>query len=132
MQRKEPKEMMTRVKTFAERARAEVERIKAKEAAEKQRLQERLAELSRDAARRREEAEAEERRQQEARRAERERVKEEDLKHTVFNSWVANGGVPGEFEAAWPELKAEVLKRRTLENEDAARKLQRASGVSRI
>ena len=124
--------MSRRDKTFAERARAEVERIKAKEAAENQRLEERLAELSRDAARRREEAEAEEKRQQEARRAERERAKEEDLKRTVFNRWVANGGAPKEFEAAWPELKAEVLKRRTLANEDESRKLQRASGVSRI
>jgi hypothetical protein len=45
---------------------------------------------------------------------------------------VANGGAPTEFEAAWPELKAEVLKRRALENEDEAHRLKRASGISRI
>ena len=40
----------------------------------------------------------------------------------MSDSWVANGGAPPEFGAAWAELKAEVLKRRTLENEDEARR----------
>lgn len=109
-----------------------VERIKAEKAAEEQRLQDRLAELERAAIERREEAKAEEKRQEEARRAERQKAKEEGLKRAMFNSWVAKGGAPGEFEEAWPELKAEHLKRRTLEDEDEARKLQRISGVSRI
>lgn len=90
------------------------------------------ARLSRGAAKHREETKAEEKRQQEARRAERERAKEDDLKRTVFQSRVANGGAPTEFEAAWPELKAEILERHALEKEDEARKLQQASGVSRI
>jgi hypothetical protein len=50
----------------------------------------------------------------------------------MFNTWVAQGGAPGEFEAAWPSLRAEELKRRTLEGENTGREVQRASGVSRI
>ena len=123
---------MTRKRSFEERARAEVERIKAEKAAEEQRLQDRLAELKREATERREAAEAEERREREARQAERQKAKEERLKHAMFDSWVAKGGTPGEFEAAWPDLKAEHLKRRPLEDEHEARMLRRASGVSRI
>ena len=82
---------MGRRKTFEERAREEVERIKAEEAAE-----------------------------------------EERTKRVAFNSWVASGGAPGEFEAAWPNLKREMLTQRTLEADTQARHLQRTSGVSRI
>jgi hypothetical protein len=68
-----------------------------------------------------------------ARRLEAGRLAAEDReKRAMFNSWVAQGGAPGEFEAAWPSLRAEELKRRTLEGENAGREVKRASGVSRI
>jgi hypothetical protein len=68
------------------------------------------------------------------RRSQEEKAKgeEERTKRAVFNSWVANGGAPSEFEAAWPSLKREMLTLRTLEQDSQARKLQRTSGVSRI
>ncbi len=118
-----------------ERARAAVERIKAEQAAEEKRIEGRLAELRREAEKRRE-GEAAEERKRAARRAEREaqgqRAEEERVKREMFGSWVANGGAPSEFEAAWPEIKAERLKRLTLENENEARELHRARGISRI
>jgi hypothetical protein len=113
---------MSRRKSFEERAREEVERIKAQEAAEEERKQERMRELAEEARQHREAQAAEERKREE----------EERTKRAVFNSWVANGGAPGEFEAAWPELRAEMLKRRTIEQDSQARQQQRSSGVSRI
>jgi hypothetical protein len=71
-------------------------------------------------------------------RAEVERIKEERIAEEVrtkcvaFNSWVAKGGAPSEVEAAWPNLKREMLTKRTLEHDSQARQLQRTSGVSRI
>jgi hypothetical protein len=130
---------MSRRKSFEERAREEVERIKAQEAAEEERKQERMRELA-DEARQRREAEAAEERKREAerdaklRRSQEEKAKaeEEHTKRAMFNTWVANGGTPAEFEAAWPNLRREMLTQRTLEQETQARQLQRTSGVSRI
>jgi hypothetical protein len=130
---------MVRKGLFEERARAEVERIKAVQAAEEERKQERMRKLAEEARERREAQAAEERRRQDERntklrRSQQERVQgeEERTKRVAFNSWVANGGAPSEFEAAWPILKREMLTQRTLEQETQARQLQRASGVSRI
>jgi hypothetical protein len=130
---------MGRKGTFEERARAEVERIKGEKAAEEERKQERMRELAEEARERREAQAAEERRRKAERDAkmrhsqeEKARGEEERRKRAVFNSWVANGGSPGEFEAAWPNLKREMLTQRTLERETQARQLQRTSGVSRI
>jgi hypothetical protein len=75
----------------------------------------------------------EERARAEAERIKAERVAEEErTKRVAFNSWVANGGAPEEVEAAWPELRAEMLKWRTLERDSQAGHLQRTSGVSWI
>jgi hypothetical protein len=130
---------MSRRKSFEERAREEVERIKAQEAAEEERKQERMRELAEEARQHREAQAAEERKREAERdaklrrsREEKANVEEERTKRAVFNSWVANGGAPGEFEAAWPELRAEMLKRRTIEQDSQARQQQRSSGVSRI
>ena len=130
---------MSRRKSFEERAREEVACIKAEEAAEEERKQERMMELAEEASKRRE-AEAAEKRRREAerdaklRRSQEEKAKaeEEHTKRAMFNTWVANGGSPEEFEAAWPNLRREMLTQRTLEEETRARQLQRASGVSRI
>ena len=130
---------MGRKGSFEERARAEVERIKGEKAAEAERKQARMRELAEEARERRE-AESEKERKREAERnaklrrtqEEKARGEEERTKRAMFNSWVANGGSPGEFEAAWPNLKREMLTQRTLERETQARQLQRTSGVSRI
>ncbi len=122
-------------RTFEERARAEVERIKGEERAKEERFQARLEELREDARRQRE-AEAERERQEKARRAQQREearaAEEEREKRTVFRSWVANGGAPGDFEAAWPDLRAETLRRRTVEAESAARGASRRSAHSSI
>jgi hypothetical protein len=86
------------------------------------------------------EAEAAEERKREAERnaklrrsrEETAKAEEERTKRVVFNSWVANGGAPSEFEAACPNLRQEMLTKRTLEHDSQARQLQRTSGVSRI
>lgn len=94
-----------------------------------------MAELRKDARKQRE-ADAERERQQKVERArrleERRQAAEDRDKRAMFNTWVAPGGAPGEFEVAWPSLRTEELKRRTLAGENAAREGQRASGVSRI
>jgi hypothetical protein len=43
------------------------------------------------------------------------KVEAEHTKRAMFNTWVANGGSPTEFEAAWPNLRREMLTQRTLE-----------------
>ena len=125
---------MTR-KSCEERAREEVARIKNEERAEEKRKQKRMQELRADSDKRRE-AEAAEERKREARRAqeqaERERVEDEQMKARVFRSWTANGGTAGEFEAAWPRIKADMLKQRTIEHETRAREDMRMSSHSRI
>jgi hypothetical protein len=130
---------MSRRKSFEERAREEVERIKQQKAAEEERLQERMRELAKEARERRE-AEAEKERRREAERQAKLRsaqeegaqAEEERVKRQMFNSWVANGGSPGEFEAAWPNLRREMLTQRTLKREAGAREAHRAASHSRI
>jgi hypothetical protein len=107
-----------------ERACAEVERIKAKEAEREQRLQARMTELAEEAREHREAEAAEERKREAERdaklrrsREETAKAEEERTKRVVFNSWVANGGAPSKFEAAWPNLRQEMLTQRTLEVE---------------
>ena len=130
---------MVRKGSFEEQARAEVERIKAERAAEEVRKQERMRELAEEARQHREAQAAEERRREaerhaKLRRSQEEKAKgeEERTKRAMFNTWVANGGSPSEFEAAWPNLRREMLTQRTLEHDSQARQLQRTSGVSRI
>jgi hypothetical protein len=130
---------MGRRKSFEERAREEVERIKAEEAAEEERKAERMRELAKEARERREAEAAEERKRKAERDAKLRRVHEEESraaeersKRLVFNTWVANGGAPGEFEAAWPNLRREMLTQRTLEREAGAREAHRAASHSRI
>jgi hypothetical protein len=130
---------MSRKGSFEDRARAEVERIKAEKSAEEEHKQKRMKELAEQARKSREAEAAEERRRQDERnaklrRSRQERVHGEEMraKRAMFNTWVANGGSPGEFEDAWPNLRREMLTQRTLEQETQARQLQRISGVSRI
>jgi hypothetical protein len=126
---------MTIHKSFEQRAREEVERIKREERAEEERRQKRMEELRVESDKRREAKAAEERRR-EARRAqeqaERERVEDERMKAGVFRSWTANGGSAAEFEDAWPGIKADLLKQRTIEQETRSREEMRISSHSRI
>ncbi len=78
--------------------------------------------------------EGEERREQERREQERERARREKneaemgrLKAENRQRYLSSGGTEAEFEAAWPEMKAEILKRRTLEAEEETRR-QTAEG----
>jgi hypothetical protein len=130
---------MARKGSFEERARAEVERIKAEKAAEEERKEERMKELAKEARERREAEAAEERKRKAERDAKLRRTQEEEskaeeerVKRQIFNSWVANGGSPGEFEAAWPNLRREMLTQRTLKREAGAREAHRAASHSRI
>ena len=130
---------MSRTNSFEERAREEVARIKAEEAAEDQRKQERMRELAKEARERREAEAAEERkhkaeREAKLRRTEEEKGKAEErrAKEGARRQWKASGGTEAAFEGAWPSMREEMLKRRTLERETQARQLQQARGVSRI
>jgi hypothetical protein len=115
---------MGRKGSFEERARAEVDRTKSDRDAEEQRKQERMRELVEEDREHREAQAAEERRQEaelnaKLRRSQEEKAKgeEERTKRVAFNSWVGNGGAPSEFEAAWPGLRTEMIRRRTLEHD---------------
>ena len=126
--------MDTRRESFEERARAEVERIKAKEAAEEERKQDRMRELAKQASEHRE-AEAEKERNRKAERDTKLRqVQEEEGKaeEGARRQWKVSGGTEAAFEGAWPSMWAEMLKWRTVDAERGAREDQRASGVSRI
>ena len=126
---------MTIHKSFEQRAREEVERIKNEERAEEERKQKRMEELRAESDKRRE-AEAAEERRRKARRAEeqaeRERVQDEKKKARVFRNWTANGGSAAQFEDAWPEIKADMLKQQTIEQETRAREAMRMGSHSRI
>jgi hypothetical protein len=84
----------------------------------------------------RREAEAAEERKREARpakeRAERQQVEDERMKARVLRSWMANGGTAAEFEDTWPEIKADMLKQQTVEQETRAREGMRMGAHSRI
>jgi hypothetical protein len=60
------------------------------------------------------------------------KAEEERSKRAMFNSRVANGGAPGDFEAAWPNLRREMLAQRTLEREAGAREAHRAASRSAV
>jgi hypothetical protein len=60
------------------------------------------------------------------------RKRENEMKNRAHRTWIAAGGTEGEFEDAWPTLRTEMLKRRTLEDDANARASQRRSGVSSL
>lgn len=113
---------MGRNGSFERRAREEVERIKAEEAAEEERKQARMRELSEQARELRETAAAEERRRKEERDAElrhsqgkKAEAEERLAKNSARRRWIASGGTGTAFERAWPSMWEEMLKRRILE-----------------
>ena len=55
--------------------------------------------------------------------------REQEMKDSARRAWTASGGTEGEFEEEWPSLRTEMLKRRTLENEEQARTAQRRRNI---
>jgi hypothetical protein len=130
---------MGRNRSFEKRARQEVERIKAEEAAEEERKQERLRELSEQAREHREAEAAEERRRNEERDAKLRRSQEEKAereqrlaKDSARRSWTASGGTEAAFDQAWASMWEEMLKRRTVDADGRAREAMARSGISGI
>jgi len=60
------------------------------------------------------------------------RRRENEMRDRARRTWTTAGGTGGEFEEAWPSLRTEMLKRRTLEDDANARTAQRRSGVSSL
>jgi DNA repair exonuclease SbcCD ATPase subunit len=130
---------MTIKKSFEQRAREEVERIKAQKAAEVERKQARMRELSEQARKYREAEAAEQRKREAERNAKLRRVQEEEARSEerrartlAIHRWKANGGTEAAFDKAWPSMWQKLLKGRTMDGESRAREGQRISGVSRI
>jgi hypothetical protein len=98
-----------------------------------------MRELAEQARERREAEAAEERRRKEARDAkhrhshEGKAKREERLARDLAKRrWKATGGTEAAFEEAWPSMWEEMLKRRTLDADSAAREAMARSNVSRI
>jgi hypothetical protein len=126
-------------KSFENRAREEVERIQAEEAAKEERKQARMRELADQAREHREAEAAKERRRKEERDAKLMRSQEEKAqfeerlaKVSARRSWKASGGTEAAFDQAWPSMWEEMLKRRTIDADGRAREEMARSGVSRI
>ena len=123
---------MSRTRPFEERARAEVERIKAAEAEKEASFRERMDELAEQAkARRQDEEQAEAERNRAAtaeqrRRAEQEQARREQAeKASARHAWVADGGAEAAFEEAWPTLRDQARARRVMNADERARVEQR-------
>jgi hypothetical protein len=130
---------MGRNRSFERRAREEVERIKAQEAAEEERNQARMMELAEQARERREAVAAEERRGKEVRHAklrhsqeEKAEVEERRARDLARRQWKASGGTEAAFDQAWPSMWEEMLKRRTVDADMQAREAMARSTISRI
>jgi dTMP kinase len=130
---------MSRCRSFERRAREEVERIKAEEAAEEEHKQARMRELAEQARVRREAEAAEERRREDERNAklrhyqdEKAEDEERRSKDLAMRRWKASCGAEAAFEEAWPSIWEEMLKRRTVDAEGQAREAMSRSSVSRI
>jgi hypothetical protein len=130
---------MSRCRSFERRAREEVERIKAEEAAEQERKQARMRELAEQARERREAEAAKQRRRKDERdaklrRSQDEKAKGEErrAKDLAMRRWKASGGTETAFDEAWPSMWEEMLKRRTVDADSAAREAMARNGVSQI
>jgi hypothetical protein len=130
---------MSRNRSFAKRAREEVERIKSEEAAEEERKQARMRELAEQAKERREAEAAEEERRKEVRDAKLRRSQEEKAegeerlaKDSARRTWKGSGGTEAAFNKAWPSMWEKMLKRRIVDADSAAREAMARSSVSRI
>lgn len=58
--------------------------------------------------------------------------RQQEMKDSARRSWLIAGGTEEEFEREWPQMRTEMLRRRTLEDDANARAAQRRSGVSSL
>lgn len=59
-------------------------------------------------------------------------VEERRAKDLAMRRWKASGGAEAAFDEAWPSMWEEMLKRRTVDADRAAREVMARSSVSRI
>jgi len=130
---------MGRNRSFEKRAREEVTRIKAQEAAEEEHKQARMRELAEQASDRREAEAAEERRREgernaKLRRSEEDKAKSEErlARNSARLRWKTRGGAEAAFDEAWPSMWKEMLKRHTVDADMQAREAMARSTISRI
>jgi len=100
------------------------ERLRKADEEKEKGFQKRLKEMDADAQRYQAEKEKEQRAKERAvekELKEKQEKREQEMRDSALHSWVASGGSEEDFEEAWPSLKVEMLKRRTLEAEEHAR-----------
>ena len=119
-------------RSVEERARTEVERIKAADAEQEARFRERRDELAEQArARRQDEERARAEREQaeraeQARRTEQEAERREQAEKTAArNLWLADGGSAAAFEESWPSMRDGARSRRVMDADARAREVHR-------
>jgi hypothetical protein len=107
------------------------DRYKAKAAAEKKAIQDKIAELrAKSDAKRQADRTAKEQAEQEAEAARQVAAAERfdrEVKVPMLTKWLANGGTKEEFDQAWPELR----KQKLTELADRAEKRARAASMER-
>jgi len=99
-------------------------RLKREDEKKERAFQKRRKELEAEARRYQAEKEKEQRARERAVQEElreKQEEREQEMKESVLYSWVASGGSEEDFEGAWPSLKVEMLKQRTLEAEERSR-----------
>jgi hypothetical protein len=102
-------------------------RLKREDEAKEEAFQNRLEEIRESQAEFRADQEAKERAEKQRRQKLHEDLRqrrEKEMKEPALASWTASGGREADFEKAWPSLRVEMLKRRTLENEEQTRAAQ--------
>ena len=110
-------------------------RLKREDEAKEEAFQKRLEEIKESQAEFRAEREAKEQVEQKERdklHEELRQKREREMKDRSRLAWLDAGGTGEEFEEAWPSLRTEMLKRRTLDNDANARATHRRSGISSL
>jgi len=110
-------------------------RLKREDEAKEEAFEKRLEEIREGQAPWRAEQEAKERAEEQKRRKlldDARHKREQEMKKSALASWESSGGTEAEFEKAWPSLRLETLKRRTLEDGERARIVQRRSNISTL
>jgi len=101
-----------------------MERLKREDEVKERAFQKRLEEFDAEARRYRAEKEEEQRSKERAvekELREKQERREQEMKDSALHSWVVSGGSEEDFGEAWPSLKVEMLKARTLEAEERSR-----------
>jgi hypothetical protein len=110
-------------------------RLKRQDEEKEEAFQKRLEEIRESQAEFRAEREAKERADEQKRQKlldDARQKREQEMKDRARLAWLDAGGTGEEFEEAWPSLRTEMLKRRTLDNDANARATHRRSGISSL